>query len=219
MAVQMEYRRANHTICPIGSVIIEIVSKQFKSILFIIPVVILLLIISGLVYFFWRSTSVETEINIPLKSLPHTNLNEQSVIPGVTLKAATSYLEDNNFVCLDKPEAYQEIYYRFSCEQVTPEYAMTVHIFSQDQKSINLIDTNFAQMTTPSDDQSINFLGFMTRLSIEDNDSNQVDDWIKTSLSDLNKYPEKTEELTINRLHLRVYGAPNDRYLEIGKIE
>jgi hypothetical protein len=194
-------------------------NKRLKMVLITASGVVVLGIIVALVYFFSFLSSSRQNAEIPLKITPLSPLTSSTIIPGLTTENVISFLVNNNLVCNQKQETYKKIYYRISCEQVTPDYALTVHIFSSNQKDVNLIDANFTQRNNPSDDQAINFLEIITQLPMDGVQTDQIKDWINTSMPDLDKQPDLIKETTINHLFIRIYGKPNDRSLEIGKID
>jgi hypothetical protein len=194
-------------------------NKRLKMVLIIAAGMVVFGIIAALVYFFSFLSSFHQNAEIPLKITPISSLTSSTIIPGLTTENVTSFLVNNNLVCNQKQETYKKIYFRTSCEQVTPDYALTVHIFSSNQKNVNLIDANFTQHNNPSDEQAINFLELITQLPIEGVQTEQIKVWINTALPNLDEQSGFIKETTINQLFIRIYGKPNDRSLEIGKID
>ncbi|MCE1254626.1 MAG: hypothetical protein LWX83_13885 [Anaerolineae bacterium] len=193
-------------------------NKRLNITVISLAAVTLVLIVGGLVYFFGFLISARGDVDIPLKITPVTFLSEKSFIPGLNTDKTLAYLSNNNLACLDKEERYKGVYYHYACEQVTPDYSMTVHVFSSDRKNINLIDTNFAQSNKPSDEQTLNFLEIITRLPIDGVKADELEAWIKSSLPELDQHPGKIIETRIDTLYVRIYGPSNDRSLEIGRI-
>jgi len=168
-----------------------------------------------LLYNFQVRELAEKSTSIPILSTPISALYTAAPINGLNLENAIPVLEDNDFICSEKPEIYRESYYRISCEQKTPDYDMIIHIFSFDQKNITLVDAQINQLNTPSDDQATNFLGFIAQLPITGLDTASLKQWIKTTLPTLDKYPGMIADKTLNGLELRLYGPPHNRSIEI----
>lgn len=193
-------------------------NKRLNVLVISLSIMILLGIAGGLVYFFGFLVSSRGDVDIPLKKPPISLLSEKLFIPGLAVDDTLAYLANNNMACMEQEARYKGIYYHFACEQVTPDYSMTVHVFSSDRENINLIDTNFTQSNEPSDEQTINFLEIITRLPIEGIQTDELEDWVKASLKELEQNSENIKETSMNQVHVRVYGPSNDRSLEIGRI-
>jgi hypothetical protein len=176
----------------------------------------LLSLVGGLLYNIQVRELAENSRVIPMLSTPISPLSSQASIKGLNLENAIPVFEDNDFICSEKLEIFQQAYYRISCEQKTPDYDMIIHVFTtSDQKNITLIDAQIDQLGTPSDDQAVNFLGFISQLPIEKMDPGALKQWIKMTLPSLDKSPGMVADRTLNGLELRLYGPPKNRSLEM----
>ena len=189
--------------------------KRLVLILSISAAGVVVLVVAVLIYNLQVREMAEKSISIPLISTPISSFPLKNEINGLKLETTISLLENNDFICSDKPEVYRDLYYRLSCEQKSPDYDMTIHIFTSDQQNIILIFTQFSQLKTPSNDQAVNFLGFIAHLPIAGMDAAPLKDWITSTLPALDQHPGLVVNKTLDGLKLSLYGPPNSRSLEI----
>jgi hypothetical protein len=195
------------------------VNKRILLIISISTASIGLILIAVLVYNLQVREIAENSAAIPIQTTPVSPLSSTSSIKGLNLENVIPVYESNDFICQDKSELYRANYFRISCEQKTADFDMTIHVFTSDQKNVNLIETRINQLSKPSDDQALNFLGFITQLPIEGLDADSLKQWIKITLPTLDKYPGMVADKTFDGLELRLYGSPEGRSLEITAIK
>ena len=189
--------------------------KRYLYIFLTVAAILSLVLVSVLVYNLQIREFAEKSEIVAIRSTPISAFPLQTIIKGLTTDNTISFLEDNDFICPEKPAAYKSGYFRTSCEQKAPEYDMTVHIFSSNPQKIYLVDVQINQLTHPSNDQAENFLGFVTGLPFQGMDGNSVKAWISTALPAIDHEPGMVVEKNFNGLVMRLYGPPQLRSLEI----
>lgn len=191
-------------------------NKRIITILSISAAVIILIAGAFFVYNSEIREITEDSTPFPMLSTPMSALSPDAPpIKGLSLANTLPVLEDNDFICVEKMETYNKIFFRTSCEQKTADFDMNVHLISSNKKDIILVEAQIKQINSPSDDQAVNFLSVVTELPVSGMDPDGVKLWIKTTLPFINKTPGMVVEKIINGIDFRVYGPSQNRTLEI----
>lgn len=137
-------------------------------------------------------------------------------IPGLLAADVTVNLKNRGFTCTDATKL--KSFWTWTCKHETSAAAYDVVMYARDVNSIDYVDANALQFTSPDDQFAIDFLGYIASIPYDNANPAKAQEWVKTTIPTL-KGVGDVHETTISGVRFRLFGIPTARTLEIGELK
>lgn len=165
---------------------------------------------------FSREKLIETEIVTPEIFPTQTiDYSEPVVLPGLTPGQLDEVFKRQKFTC-SPVEIGISGFYQGQCSLDEADSLRELYHFGRTEKDIDLIDANFTHKGQGNDRQAAEyFKSIVTRLGFSPNNQAEVLQWIDMTLPQIIE-DRDIQEATFGGVRYRLYGAAQNRSMEIG---
>lgn len=165
---------------------------------------------------FSREKLIETEIVTPEIFPTQTiDYSEPVVLPGLTPGQLDEVFKRQKFTC-SPVEIGISGFYQGQCSLDEADSLRELYHFGRTEKDIDLIDANFTHKGQGNDRQAAEyFKSIVTSLGFSPNNQAEVLQWIDMTLPQIIE-DRDIQEATFGGVRYRLYGAAQNRSMEIG---
>jgi len=165
---------------------------------------------------FSREKLIETEIVTPEIFPTQTiDYSEPVVLPGLTPGQLDEVFKRQKFTC-SPVEIGISGFYQGQCSLDEADSLRELYHFGRTEKDIDLIDANFTHKGQGNDRQAAEyFKSIVTNLGFSPNNQAEVLQWIDMTLPQIIE-DRDIQEATFGGVRYRLYGAAQNRSMEIG---
>ncbi len=158
------------------------------------------------------ATAFETPVLPPTQAIDYST---PVVLPGLKPNRLGDVFSSREFTCLPV-EIGISGYYQGKCSLETADSLMELYHFGRTETDIDLIDANFTHKGQGDDTQPAEFFqSIITSLGFSPEHQTDVLEWIEETLPEITE-DRDIREVTFGETRYRLYGAAQNRSMEIG---
>lgn len=190
-----------------------------KTLFQILGIEIAILVILVSMAFFSTSGQVIKDCLNGIKGLRIASFFESdlSTLPGISPDDIETKLKDEGMSCQSLGED-DEGRYHLKCSKSTKKLIIETLVLGRNDESVDLIDININQSEQPSDDEAALYLCEISSLVLDDSGTDSSCNWIKQTLPEIRDANDVHKNSFSGVRHI-LYGAPEARSLEIGRLQ